>query len=132
MRLMLSVEEAQDRVMAEVRVLDAENVAFEDVFGRVLREDVIAGIDAPYADNSAMDGYAVRAEDIANAPVRVRVIGDIPAGHPAAKPLEAGTAMRIMTGAYVPEGADTVVQVELTDGGLETVAIERALQRGAN
>ena len=129
---MLSVEEAQDQVMAEVKVLDAEAVAFEEALGRVLREDIVADIDAPQADNSAMDGYAVRAEDIANAPVQLPVIGDIPAGHPATKPLEPRTAMRIMTGAYVPEGADTVVQVELTDGGLEIVTIQRALPRGAS
>jgi molybdopterin molybdotransferase len=60
------------------------------------------------------------------------VRGDIPAGHPAATPLEPGTAMRIMTGAFVPEGADTVIQVELTDGGLEHVTIARALPRGAS
>lgn len=118
--------------MAEVTVLDAEGVAFDEAFGRVLREDVVAPRDAPEADNSAMDGYAVRAEDVASAPVRLRVIGDIPAGHPASARLEPRTAMRIMTGAYVPEDADTVVQVELTDGGLDEVAIQKSLPRGTN
>jgi molybdopterin molybdotransferase len=129
---MLPVEEAQARVMAEVTVLGDEAVPFEDAYGRVLREDVAADADAPQADNSAMDGYAVRAEDIASAPVSLRVIGDIPAGHVATSRVEPGTAMRIMTGAFLPEGADTVAHVEITDGGLEVVRVEKALARGTN
>lgn len=129
---MLQVEEAQSRVMAEVAPGPVEEVVLDDAPGRVLREQVIAAHDAPAADNSAMDGYAVRAEDIAAAPVTLEVTGDIPAGHPASTSLRAGTAMRIMTGAFVPDGADTVVQVELTDGGLEHVTVHRALARGAN
>ena len=129
---MLQVEEAQALVMAEVALLPAESVPLDETLGRVLREELVAAADAPAADNSAMDGYAVRAEDIAEAPVTLDVTGDIPAGHPASTPLRAGTTMRIMTGAFVPDGADTVVQVELTDGGLERVTIERALPRGAN
>lgn len=118
--------------MAEIAAGPAEPVALPDTLGRVLREDVLATGDMPPADNSAMDGYAVRAEDLHDLPVRLRVTGDIPAGHPSAHALEPGTAMRIMTGAFVPEGADTVVQVELTDGGMEVVTIEKALPRGTN
>lgn len=129
---MLQVEEAQARVMAEVAVAPAVRVALDEAHGRVLREDVQATQDNPPADNSAMDGYAVRADDLANAPVSLRVSGDIPAGHPAAHALEPGTAMRIMTGAFLPDGADTVVQVELTDGRTDVVTIARALPRGAN
>ncbi len=129
---MLSVEEAQAKVMAEIAVGLAEPVALDDALGRVLREDVIATHDLPRADNSAMDGYAVRAHDLHDVPVRLRVTDDIPAGRPSSRALEAGTAMRIMTGAYLPDGADTVVQVELTDGGLETVNILRAVSRGAS
>lgn len=129
---MLSVEEAQARVMEEVAVGSSERVALAEAHGRVLREEVIAAYDLPPADNSGMDGYAVRAEDIARAPVTLPVRGDIPAGHPATAPLEPGTAMRIMTGAFVPEGADTVVQVELTDGGTAEVRIDEALRTGAN
>jgi molybdopterin molybdotransferase len=107
-------------------------VALDESHGRILREEVVAARDLPPADNSAMDGYAVRAADLVELPARLPVIDDIPAGHPSSRVLEAGTAMRIMTGAFVPEGADTVVQVELTDGGTELVTINKALARGAN
>jgi molybdopterin molybdotransferase len=129
---MLQVEEAQERVMAEVAAGPIEAVPLDECLGRVLRESVTATHDLPAADNSAMDGYAVRAEDIASAPVTLPVIADIPAGHPTDLRLEPGSAMRIMTGAFVPEGADTVVQVELTDGGLERVTIVKAVARGAS
>jgi len=118
--------------MAEVAPGATEEVVLDDTLGRVLRETVVAPLDAPAADNSAMDGYAVRAEDIVAVPVTLPVRGDLPAGHPSAALLEPGTAMRIMTGAFVPEGADTVVQVELTDGGLEQVTIAQTLRAGAN
>ena len=129
---MLQVEDAQARVMEEIVPGPVEETSLDDALGRVLREEIVAPADAPAADNSAMDGYAVRAADIADAPVTLRVSGDIPAGHPAASALEPATAMRIMTGAFVPEGADTVVQVELTDGGLDRVTITRALKQGSN
>ncbi|HYO79630.1 MAG TPA: gephyrin-like molybdotransferase Glp [Thermoanaerobaculia bacterium] len=129
---MLPVEEAQARVMAEVVPGPTETVAFGEAHGRVLREDVFATHDLPPFDNSAMDGYAVRAEEIANAPVRLPVSGDIPAGHPSVDPLASRPAMRIMTGAYLPDGADTVSQVELTDAGMDVVSINKALPRGAN
>lgn len=129
---MLSVEEAQSQVMAEIAVGPAEPIALDEVLGRILREDITATSDMPPADNSGMDGYAVRAEDVVNVPARLRVTGDIAAGHPPLHALEAGTAMRIMTGAFVPDGADTVIQVELTDGRTDFVTIEKALARGAN
>lgn len=118
--------------MAEIEAGDSEPVSLRESLGRVLREDLVAGVDAPASDNSAMDGYAVRADDVAEAPVTLEVIGDIPAGHPSADEVRAGTAMRIMTGADVPAGADTVVQVEWTDGGTERVRIDKAPSPGAN
>ena len=129
---MLPVEEAQARVMAEVPAGPVEAVPLADALGRILRTDVIATHDLPLADNSAMDGYAVRIEDLAALPARLPVTGDIPAGHPASTPLQPGTAMRIMTGAFVPEGTDTVIQVELTDGGTESVTFHQSLPRGTN
>jgi molybdopterin molybdotransferase len=129
---MLQVEDAQARVMAEISAGPVECVSLTDAQGRVLREDVVADRDAPPADNSAMDGYAVRAEDVETVPASLPVIGDIPAGHPTNARLEPGTAMRIMTGASVPDGADAVVQVEWTDAGLDVVRIDRPVRVGQN
>jgi len=129
---MISVEEAQERVLAEVQRLGAERVAFTDALGRVLREDVRARVDVPQGDNTAMDGYAVRADDIAKAPVMLRVIEDLPAGTVATKRVEPGTAIRIMTGALMPEGADTVAHVEITDAGSDSVNVFESLRRGTN
>lgn len=129
---LLEVEDAQERVLAEAVPVEAESVRFDEAAGRVLRETVLAADDAPRADNSAMDGYAVRFDDLARIPASLRVIGDVPAGRIADKQVEPGTAMRIMTGANVPDGADTVIQVELTDAGSDVVEIRHALPRGAN
>jgi molybdopterin molybdotransferase len=129
---MIPVEEAQERVLAEVQLLGTEQVAFTDALGRVLREDIRARIDVPQGDNTAMDGYAVRADDIANAPVSLRVVENLPAGTVATKRVEQGTAIRIMTGALMPEGADTVAHVEITDAGSEIVRVDEPLRRGTN
>ncbi|GAB2933113.1 molybdopterin molybdotransferase MoeA [Rhodococcus aerolatus] len=97
----------------------------ERAAGRVLAHDLVAARPLPAFDNSAMDGYAVRAADVAGAsaehPVRLVVAADVPAGRVDGPPLEPGTAHRIMTGAPLPEGADAVVQVEATDGGTGTI-----------
>ncbi len=129
---MISVEEAQERVLAEVTLLGTEKVVFTDALGRVLREDIIAPANVPQADNTAMDGYAVRADDIANPPVRLKVTEDLPAGTVATKRVEPGTAIRIMTGALIPEGADTVAHVEITDAGSDFVTVKQSLKRGTN
>jgi molybdopterin molybdotransferase len=126
---MLSVEEAQERVLAEVTLLESEEVALTEAHGRVLREDVLAPADVPQADNSAMDGYAVRAADL---PGDLRVIGDLPAGTPPSIAVEPGTAIRIMTGALLPEGADCVAHVEITDGGRQVVRVHEGLAAGTN
>ena len=133
---MLPVEEAQQRVLEEVGVLGIEQVALTEALGRVLRGDIHAPSDVPQADNTAMDGYAVRAEDISGAsegsPSVLRVIENLPAGTVATKTLEPGTAIRIMTGALMPAGADTVAHVEITDGGAQSVRVTRSLKRGTN
>ena len=129
---MIAVEEAQERVLAEVGALGTERVTFTDALGRVLREDVRANADLPAGDNTAMDGYAVRAADIANPPVRLRVIEDLPAGTVATKRVEPGTAVRIMTGALMPEGSDTVAHVEITDGGSDFVVVQERVSTGTN
>ena len=129
---MIAVEEAQQRVLDEVSLVGTETVAFTEALGRVLREEVRAKSDVPQGDNTAMDGYAVRAADIANPPVRLRVIEDLPAGTVATQRVDAGTAIRIMTGALIPEGADTVAHVEITDGGSDVVTVTESLRAGTN
>lgn len=132
----IAVTEAQARVLAAVLPCGSERVALAETAGRVLREDVVAEWDVPGTDNSAMDGYAVRASDLAGAtaesPVRLDVIADVPAGSIAAVRVQAGQAARIMTGASVPAGADAVAQVEITDAGRECVSVTRELAVGTN
>lgn len=116
---MLSVEEALDKVLNEIETLDDESVRILDSLGQVLAEDIQSDIDVPPLDNSAMDGYAVRYEDTTGAstdnPKYLKVIDTIIAGSISEKKVVTGTAARIMTGAPVPEGADSVVQFENTD-----------------
>lgn len=116
---LLSVEEALQRILAVVHALDDEEIETPAALGRVLAEDVRAEFDVPPFPNSAMDGYAVRAADIADAapdhPVELRVIADVPAGDAQGITVEPGSASRIMTGAPLPPGADTIVPVEMTD-----------------
>ena len=111
----LSVAEARERVLAGVAVLPPERRALEDCLGHVLAETITSPIDLPPWDNSAMDGYAVRAEDVRGAserrPVVLRLIDDVPAGRFASQSVSPGTAIRVMTGAPIPDGADTVVRV---------------------
>lgn len=115
----LSIPEALERILASVRPTEAEPVPLVDAFGRVLAEPALSPIDHPPWDNSGMDGFAVRAEDIAGAtreaPARLTVVDDIPAGGFPSRPIGPGEAAKIMTGAPVPEGADSVVRVEHTD-----------------
>jgi molybdopterin molybdotransferase len=114
---MLSVEEALASVLAEVNVLTAVQVPLSESFGLVLAQDIVAQENIPPFANSAMDGFALLSKDSrpqAGQPARLRVIGEVAAGYVADRPVETGTAMRIMTGAPVPPGADTVIQIELT------------------
>jgi molybdopterin molybdotransferase len=114
----LSVEEARDAILAEIRPLTIERVGISDALGRTLAEPVTAPFAIPSSDNTAMDGYAVIAEDVANAsegtPALLDVIADLPAGYVASQPVRRGQAIRIMTGAPIPSGADAVVMVEHT------------------
>lgn len=115
----LSVDEARRRVFGAASALPAQEISTEQAIGRALAEDVVATATLPPWDNSAMDGYAVRATDVRGAspdsPVTLPVVGVAHAGTPRGGPLAPGTAVRIMTGAPLPPGADSVVRVEDTD-----------------
>jgi len=116
---LISIEEALQQLLAHVQVLPEERKHPLQALGQVLAEDVAAGFDIPPLDNTAMDGYAVRAEDTMGAaeasPRELRVIGEVAAGYIFAGAVGPGTAVRIMTGAPIPEGADAVVPFEETD-----------------
>src|SRR4030066_274822 len=105
---MIPVDEALDKVLSHIRPLGFEKVSLFESLGRVIAEDISARRNIPPLDNSAMDGYAVRWEDVRNAsqdhPIRLEVIEDLPAGFISTRTLEKGKTIRIMTGAPVPKG----------------------------
>ena len=127
---MKSVEQHQADVLSGISPLDPLDLRLLDAQGCTLSDDVTAPWDLPPFTNSAMDGYAVRASDVAKAsesnPVTLPVVGDIPAGHSGALGVSPGQTARIMTGAPMPAGADAVVPLEWTDEGLVDVVIRRA------
>src|SRR5207237_5419553 len=119
--------------------LPTESVALADSLGRILAEEIVADSDLPPFDRAQMDGYAIRAADVANTPARLRIVGESAAGTGWHHEMKADEAVRIMTGAPVPGGADAVQQVELTremnDGGfveiLESVKSGRSIVKQA-
>jgi len=127
---MLTVAEASASIMADIKTLDVESVPLRQALGRVLADDVAATVTMPPWSNSSMDGYAVRSADItpvmSREPVKLRVVATIAAGGFAPRPLKRGEAMRIMTGAPIPDGADSVIRKEDTDGGESKVEIRDA------
>jgi molybdopterin molybdotransferase len=131
---MRTVEEHQRIVTDLITARPAVSVELREAEGRVLAEDVTAGVSLPVFDNSAMDGYAVRADEVATAspdrPVKLPVAEDIPAGRIDLPALEPGTAHRIMTGAPVPFGATAVVPVESTDGRADVVGVNVSVPEG--
>ena len=127
---LMSADDALARILAGVPTLPAVDSPLLDALGLVLVDDVAAGRDVPPFRNSAMDGYAVRGDDVASAPVELRVIGEVAAGGFPDRAVGPGEAMRIMTGAPMPDGADTVVRVEDTDNASDVVTIAAATQTG--
>ena len=127
---MISVAEAIQIVKERTRALPPERVALANALGRFLAEDIIADSDLPPFDRSQMDGYAVRAADTQNAPARLRIVGESAAGHGWHQEMKAGEAVRIMTGAPIPSGADSVQQVELTREIDSFVEIQQSVQTG--
>jgi molybdopterin molybdotransferase len=144
---MISVEEARARILEVVSRLEPETVALPQALGQVLAEDVTSPLTIPPLDNTSMDGYAVRAADTAGstpeAPKRLRVIGEVAAGYIFGRSVGQGEAVRIMTGAPIPPGADAIVPFEETDEtagrnfgafakGRDEVGVYKAAELGAN
>jgi molybdopterin molybdotransferase len=132
----LAAGEAARRIVDEVRRQPPLRIPLDDALDAVLAQDVVSPLDIPAWTNSAMDGYATRGADVRGAseaePVRLRVIEHVPAGRFPSRPIGAGECTRIFTGAPLPEGADTVIRQEDTDGGGETVTITRDRDVGVN
>ncbi len=133
---MITYREALARVLDAVAPLPPRRVPLGEALGRVAAEDVVAADPVPPFTNSGMDGFAVRAADVAgareDAPAVLRVLADLPAGQVATGDVTPGTAMRIMTGAPVPGGADAIVPVEWTTAAADRVAVRRPVRPGAN
>jgi molybdopterin molybdotransferase len=133
---MKTVEQHLSDILSRIEPIASLDLQLLDAHGCMLAEAVVAEVDLPPFDNSSMDGYAVRVPDVAGAsessPVKLPVVGDIAAGSQAAYTVQPGLSVRIMTGAPVPTGADAVVPLEWTDGGIAGVAINQQPAPGAN
>jgi molybdopterin molybdotransferase len=134
---MISVDDAREAVLGRVPTLGVETASLAAAPGRILRADVVADRDLPPFHRAAMDGFAVRSEDAAKADSVLRVVGEVRAGVMSDRAVGAGEAVRIMTGAPVPEGADAVIQVERTKPGASAagsseVRLETAVSPGQN
>ncbi|MEW6202274.1 MAG: gephyrin-like molybdotransferase Glp [bacterium] len=133
---MIPIETALQTILNNVKKVGTEEIDLYNACGRILAEDCSADVDIPTADNSAMDGYAVRWEDTMGAsaekPVALKVVGEIPAGKVPERGIGEGEAMRIMTGAPIPEGADAVVMVEFTEKEGGTVRIKSEVEKDEN
>ena len=127
---MIPISEALHIITRETTRLSIEKVEVANAAGRVLAEDVAADMDMPPFDRSQMDGYAVKAGDTANAPVKLKIVGESAAGRGWHNEMNAGEAVRIMTGAPVPTGADAVQKIELTNETDGSVTIEKSVSVG--
>jgi molybdopterin molybdotransferase len=129
---LISVAQALEQVLAHASPLPPVETPLTEADGRVLAFDLKALRTQPPADVSAMDGYAVRAADVANAPVRLKIIGEVAAGRPFAATVGAGQAARIFTGGFMPAGADTVVIQEVTTRDGDSVEVRKSTTTGRN
>lgn len=132
----ITPDQALERLLGAVRPLDVEEVPWTEAFGRALGEEVIVRTPVPPFTNAAMDGYALRADDTVDAmpdrPVRLRVVGHLPAGRAKTGCLMPGTALRILTGAPLPDGADAVVPQERVRCDGEVVSVMQPVKRGGD
>jgi molybdopterin molybdotransferase len=132
----LSAADAALKILESVHRQPALRIPLDDALDSVLAEDIVSRLDIPAWTNSAMDGYAVRGDDVRGAsearPVRLRVIEQLPAGHFPSRPVGPGECARIFTGAPLPTGTDSVIRQEDTDGGADTVTIVKDRDVGIN
>lgn len=128
----IPLHEARELILSSVRPLGGETVSLREAAGRVLLEEVAADRVIPPADNSAMDGFAVRSADVARVPATLRIVEDLPAGRASTRPVGEGEAARIMTGAAIPAGADCVVRVEDTETDRDRVTVLEPAEAGVN
>jgi molybdopterin molybdotransferase len=131
------IEECREKLLAKIKPQQAvENIQLSECVGRVTAEDIYAGMNVPPFPKSAMDGYAVRSSDIHGAskesPITLKVAGELLAGDYEEIPYEAGTAVRVMTGSFIPEGYDAVIRQEDTDYGMDTVEIYSYIKEYTN
>lgn len=126
----IPLDDAVNAILSRCAALPSEQISTVDAAGRILAEDVTSPIDLPPFANSAMDGYAVRAEDTSGAPARLKLSGESRAGSPADSPIEPGTAIRISTGAVLPDGADAVIRVEDVELDGDAVLVSEAVGPG--
>jgi molybdopterin molybdotransferase len=128
----MAVADALQSVLADAHALPAETVALNDAFGRVLAQDLTALRTQPPAAVSAMDGYAVCAADVAKAPVKLKLIGEVAAGHPFGGEVKSGETARIFTGGMMPTGTDTVVIQEVATRDGDIVNFQKSIAKGRN
>lgn len=129
---MISIRQALDSYAASLAPLADETLPLSAALGRVLAQPVAAAVDLPLFTQSAVDGYALRSADASAAPLSLRLAGEVPAGAPSAVPLQAGTAVRILTGGALPAGADTVARQEIVERAGDSIRLDRPLPAGAD
>ncbi len=127
---MISVEKALSIISQEVKSIGVERIAIDEAVGRILAEDILADSDLPPFDRSQMDGFAVKASDTKNTPVQLKIVGESAAGSGWDGKVRRGEAVRIMTGAPVPAGADAVQKLELADETEGFVTINEPTEKG--
>ena len=129
---LLNVDDALKQLLSDISVSEIENVSLHNATARVLAADLVANRDQPPFRASAMDGYAIRGDNVKELPTKLQVIGEVPAGHHFSDVLQDWEAVRIFTGAPVPEGADTVVMQEKTERDGAFVSIQQEIKKGSN
>ena len=128
----ISIQDARRLVLEQLSRLEGEQIALGDALGRVLAQDAVAPTDLPPFDSSGMDGFGVIASDTADAPVALKIVGEARAGTLAQAPVEHGTAIRVSTGAVMPEGADAVVRQELAEVDDGAVIVNEEVSAGTD